>query len=80
MRTLTFLCALIGLIGFAGVADAEEIKLEQVSIYPGEFSPDPLIVRKGEPWLKPGTEVRVRPSSCMAASPAPNCGRPWSPS
>ena len=23
--------------------------LEQVSIYPGEFSPDPLIVKKGEP-------------------------------
>ena len=59
MRTFTFLCALIGLIGFAGIADAAEIKLEQVSIYPGGFSPDPLIVRKGEP-LKLLVTTRVR--------------------
>ncbi len=59
MRTFTFLFALIGLIGFAGSTEAAEIKLEQVSIYPGEFSPDPLIVRKGEPLkLLVTTQVR----------------------
>ena len=52
MRTVVILCALIGLIGFSGAADAAEVELEQVSIYPGEFTPDPLIVKKGEP-LKP---------------------------
>lgn len=59
MRTNTFLGVLISLIGFAWIADAAEIKLEQVSIYPGEFSPDPLIVRKGEP-LKLLITTRVR--------------------
>ena len=59
MRTSAFLCALIGLFGFAGSTEAAEIKLEQVSIYPGEFSPDPLIVRKGEPLkLLVTTQVR----------------------
>ena len=59
MRTITFLGALIGSIGFAWIADAAEIELEQVSIYPGEFSPDPLIVRKGEP-LKLLVTTRAR--------------------
>ncbi len=58
-HVVVFLCALIGLIGFGGVADAAEVKLEQVSLYPGEFSPDPLIVRKGEP-LKLLVTTRVR--------------------
>ncbi len=59
MRTIVFLCALIGLIGFGWAVDAAEVKLEQVNIYPGEFSPDPLIVRKGEP-LKLLVTTRVR--------------------
>ncbi len=59
MRTIVFLCALIVLIGFGGAADAAEVKLEQVSLYPGAFSPDPLIVRKGEP-LKLLVTTRVR--------------------
>ena len=51
--------AMLGLIGFGRAADAAEAKLEQVSLYPGEFSPDPLIVRKGEP-LKLLVTTRVR--------------------
>jgi len=46
MHTIALFCALIG---FIGSVDAAEVKLEQVTIYPGEFSPDPLIVKKGEP-------------------------------
>ena len=47
------------LIGLAGAAGAAEVKLDQVNIYPGEFSPDPLIVKKGEPVrLLVTTQVR----------------------
>lgn len=49
MRASVLVCVLICLIGYGGVADAAELHLEQLSIYPGEFSPDPLIVKKGEP-------------------------------
>ncbi len=48
-RTTAFLGTLVGLIGFGWPVDAAEVRLEQVTIYPGEYSPDPLIVRKGEP-------------------------------
>ena len=59
MRTIAFLCALIGLIGFGWAADAVVVEIDQVSIYPGEFSPDPLIVKKGEPLkLLVTTQVR----------------------
>ena len=49
----------ICLIGAAAAAGAAEVGLEQVNIYPGEFSPDPLIVKKGEPLrLLVTTQVR----------------------
>ena len=49
VRAIVVLYSLIGMIGFGGSAGAAEVNLEQVNIYPGEFSPDPLIVTKGEP-------------------------------
>lgn len=49
MRALVLVCVLVGLSGIGEAASAAELDLEQLSIYPGEFSPDPLIVKKGEP-------------------------------
>ena len=59
MRALVFLLVLVGLSGLGKAASAAELDLEQLSIYPGEFSPDPLIVKKGEPvTLRVTTRVR----------------------
>ncbi len=43
------ICALVGLVLLGQAANAAEVRLEQVNIYPGVFSPDPLIVKKGIP-------------------------------
>ena len=59
MRTAVNLCVVIALIGIGQASLAAEIRLEQVSIYPGEFSPDPLMVKKGEP-LRILVTTRVR--------------------
>ena len=51
MRLMAIVCASVVLFGQA-VNAAEiraEVKLEETNIYPGEFSPDPLIVKKGVP-------------------------------
>ncbi len=47
MRMRTVRVVLIALLPLGTLAHAEDVRLEQVSIYPGEFSPDPLVVTKG---------------------------------
>ena len=49
VRIMATVCALVGLVLLGQAANAAEVRLEEVSIYPGEFSPDPLIVKKGIP-------------------------------
>ncbi len=58
MRRLVFL-SVLALTGVANAATAAEARLEQVSIYPGEFTPDPLVVKLGDP-LKLLVTTRVR--------------------
>ncbi len=50
MRFIGMLGMLLGLAALTQVGNAGELRLIQENIYPGEFSPDPLIVRKGVPY------------------------------
>lgn len=47
-RIIVAVSVLTGLAVSSNTAIAIEVSLEQLSIYPGEFSPDPLVVKKGE--------------------------------
>ena len=49
VRIMAKVCALVALVLLGQAANAAEVRLEQVNIYPGEFSPDPLIVKNGIP-------------------------------
>ena len=49
MRRFLLLFALVPVFGFAGAGWSAEVMLTQMNIYPGQFSPDPLIVKQGEP-------------------------------
>ncbi len=49
MRIIATASVLVGLVLFGQVANAAELTLEQKSIYPGEFVPNLLIVKKGVP-------------------------------
>ncbi len=49
MRIIATIGALVGLLAFAQAANSVELTLEQRSVYPGEFSPKVLTVKKGEP-------------------------------
>lgn len=49
MRIIVTVGALVGLMALAQVANSAELRLEQKSVYPGEFAPNLLIVKKGVP-------------------------------
>lgn len=49
MRIIATASVLVGLVLFGQAANAAELTLEQKSIYPGEFAPNLLIVKKGVP-------------------------------